>query len=105
MAMEIKETSQLNGVIKIENKIVAQATATVSSETGTATAYNESINDYDLYVANKVECRSQFDDFQLKVRAKEDEMQTVYGKPVVPEEIPATPIEPALEVPEEDSIL
>lgn len=89
--MEVRETAQMTGVIKIGEQIVAQANAVISSETGTATSYQESINDYDLYISNKESCRQQFDEFQLAVRAKEDYMQRVYHT-AVEEGAPEEPV-------------
>lgn len=75
-----KESAQLNSEIRIDGKIVVQMNAIVSSETGTATSYSESITDYELYVANKGACRLKLDEFQERVRAKEDAMIAEYKK-------------------------
>ena len=87
--LENKETAQLNSVIRIGGKIAVQMNAIVSSETGTATSYSESITEYDLYIANRELCREKLDEFQTRVRAKEDEILAVYHKPVeIPSEDP-----------------
>lgn len=80
--LENKEKAQLNSVIRIEGKIAVQMNAIISSETGTATSYTESITEYDLYIANKELCREKLDEFQIRVRAKEDEILAVYHKKV-----------------------
>lgn len=101
--MEVNETISINGLVKIGEKVVAQANASVSSQTGTATSYNESINDYITYVANLEECRAQFDEFQEIVRAKEDDMLRLYHGKVdepIEEELEEEPEEEPIEDPE-----
>lgn len=76
--MDISETVNFYGVIEVDGEVIAQATATIESDTGATTSYSESINNYEKYVENKKDCREQFDDFRKKVYEKEDQIQTEY---------------------------
>lgn len=100
MDLDVRETSQLTGIIKVGEQIVGQANAVVSSETGTATSYNEQINNYPLYVEHKESCREQFDAFQIIVRNKEDDMLKAYHTPAETEE-PEEVLEGTEDAPEE----
>lgn len=96
--MEIIESGEFTGTVKVGDYIVAQANAQISSDHRTNSRYSESINDYKLYIENKEECRRQLDEFKAKVREREDVLIKNYHPEPEVEETPEP--EPEEELPE-----
>lgn len=74
MSLTINQSVTVTGQSIIEGTQVIYFNASVSSENEGNTTINQSIQNQELYRANRVECRKDADAFQKKVREVEDDL-------------------------------
>ena len=74
MAINIKESVTVTGVVEIENVQVVYLSSNIGSD---ATTFSQSILNADLYNANKAQCRVDIAEFQTYVYGVEDRISAV----------------------------
>lgn len=79
--LEVNKSTNLNGVVKVNNQIVLYLNASIDSNNGFGANINKSIYDQELYIQNKDAVRADVKKFEDMVYALEDRAST----PVVTE--------------------
>lgn len=79
--LEVNKSTNLNGVIKVDNQVVIYLNATIDSNNGFGANINRSIANQELYIQNKDTVRADIKEFEDMVYALEDRAST----PVVTE--------------------
>lgn len=74
MALGVKKAISITGDSRINGQRVIYFSATVTTDSAGNTNINQQIENQDLYRQNRVECRKDFDEFQEKVWAIEDDL-------------------------------
>ena len=77
MALNIKESVTVTGVVEIENVQVVYLSSNIVSDGSDATTFSQSILNADLYNANKAQCRADIAEFQTYVYDVEDRISAV----------------------------
>lgn len=73
MALQITKSTAVNGLSQIEGQTVVYLSANVSGETAGNSTITQSIQNQELYAANRTACRKDIADFQEAVYVIEDE--------------------------------
>ena len=73
MALEAKKSTSLTGYSQIGGQTVIYFNANISDESAGNTSINQSIQNPELYAANRTECRRDSSEFQELVWEVEDE--------------------------------
>lgn len=79
--LEVNKSTNLNGVVKVDDQIVIYLNATIDSNNGFGANINKSIVNQELYIQNKDAVRADVKKFKDMVYALEDQAST----PVVTE--------------------
>lgn len=74
MALTIKKSTSLQGQSIIDGQIVVYLSANISTENLGNSSVSQSIQNQELYAANKVACRADIAEFQNAVFDEEDAM-------------------------------
>ena len=74
--LEISKSTNLNGVVKIDNQVVLYLNATIDSKNGVGANINRSISNQELYMNNKEVVRADVKKFEDAVYALEDAVST-----------------------------
>lgn len=74
MALTIKKSTSLQGQIIIDGQIVVYLAANISTESLGNSTVSQSIQNQELYAANKAACRADIAEFQNAVFDEEDAM-------------------------------
>lgn len=76
MALTITKSTALQGQSIIDGQTVVYLSASISTESLGNSSVSQSIQNQDLYSANRVQCRQDIAEFQNVVYATEDEFLT-----------------------------
>ncbi|URZ87560.1 hypothetical protein [Floricoccus penangensis] len=75
MALEIRKTITVQGESKINDKVIVYLSASVSTDGNSSNNITQSIQDPELYQANRVQCRKDTTAFQNVVYEIEDQIR------------------------------
>lgn len=76
MALTVNKSTSLQGQSIIDGTVVVYLSANISGENAGNSSVSQSIQNQELYAANRVQCRQDITEFQDVVYATEDEFLT-----------------------------
>lgn len=74
MGLKTTKSVSLNGQSMVNGAQAVFYSANVSTDGSNTTSINQSITDYEVYKANREECRADYEEFQQMVWKIEDEL-------------------------------